>query len=246
MKASFVFRRAIQALLPATLLLAACSKSSTPAPAAPDQARVVLVHDDPNNSTRPIRVTVGTSESASLAYGANSGYQNIVTGSVIFKTTIAATGGATLNMETKTIAKDKSYSYFVYSGANQGSALGLLTEDDLTTPAAGTAKVRLVYVGQNLPSPLGLSKPGSNNTLVAVIPPLGSGSASAFVTIPAGTDSYNLVNASSNTIFPFAGASVLATNFASGRIYTIVLRGTSNATAPTDIEKFTLDLITNN
>lgn len=246
MQTSFILRCAFQALLPATLLLAACSKTDQPAPAAPDQARVLVAHDDANNSTRPIKVTVGATEGPSVAYGANSGYQTVKTGALAIRTNIAATGGAQINTENKTLEKDKSYSYFVYSGVGQATntALGVWAEDDLSAPAAGMAKVRLVHVGQGLASPLGLSKPGASGTLDAIVPPTGAGAPSAFVSIPTGTASYNLVNANKNTIVPLAGASVLSTNFAAGKIYTIVIRGSSNPA--TTNEQFTLDLITNN
>jgi hypothetical protein len=237
------------ALLTLTALatLGACSKDdeATPAP-APDQARVVLVHDAANLSTFPIKLTVGTSEGPAVTYGTNSSYQNVSTGVLEIKTNIAAAGGALLNTDVKTLGKDKSYSYFVFSGVGQpaNTALGVWAEDDLSAPTTGTAKVRLVHVGQGLVSPLGLSKPGSTGMLEQVVPTTTTGTASAFVSIPAGTASYNLVNTNNNTIVPAAGASVLATNFTAGNIYTIVIRGSS--TPATTNEQFTLDLITHN
>jgi hypothetical protein len=246
MTTALILRRAFQAVLPATLLLAACGKDDKPAPAAPDQARVLVSHNDANNSARSIKVTVGTTEGPSVNYGANTGYQTVGVGAFDIKTNIAATGGAQINTENKTLAKDKSYSYFVYSGVGQATntALGVWTEDDLSAPASNTAKIRLVHVGQGIVSPLGLSRPNASGMLDAVVPPTTAGSASAFVSIPTGTASYNLVNSSMNTIVPLAGTAVLSTNFAAGKIYTMVIRGSSNpATAN---EQFTLDLITNN
>jgi hypothetical protein len=241
-----LFSLALRALLPATVLLASCGKDDEPAAPAPDKSRVMLVHDAANLSTFPIKLTVGSGDAGpSVNYGANSGYQSAATGVLEIKPSIAASGGAQLTTDIKTLGKDKSYSYFVFSGVSQpaNTALGVWTEDDLSVPASG-AKVRLVHVGQGLVSPLGLSKPNSGGTLTAVISPVGSGTASDFVTIPVGTASYNLVNANNNTIVPLAGASVLATNFVAGKIYTIVIRG-SSAPATTN-EQFTLDLITNN
>jgi hypothetical protein len=246
MKTPFILRRAILAMVPAVLLLASCGKDDDPVVVTPDQARVLLVHEAANLSTFPIKLTVGTAVGPSVNYGANSGYQTVATGVLEVKPSIAATGGALLTTDVKTLGKDKSYSYFVFSGVSQpaNTALGVWTEDDLTAPTAGNAKVRLVHVGQGLVSPLGLSKPNSGGALTAVVPTIVSGTASDFVSIPAGTASYNLVNSNNNTIVPLAGASVLATNFTAGKIYTIVIRGSS---APaTANEQFTLDLITNN
>jgi hypothetical protein len=251
MKTSFVFRRAIQALLPATLLLAACGKSDTPAPAVtPDTAKVLAVHGAVNNSTRPIKVTVGDKEGPSVAYGTNTPYQTIATGNLAVKATIDASGGATLYNMPQTVAKDKSYSFFAYSVPGQSTATvsGLWVEDVLTAPAVATnAKVRLVHIGQDLDSPLTLSKtPSGGGALVAVTTATAAGQASAFVEIPAGTASYNLANSSNSAIQPAFGGAVLATPFVAGGIYTIIVRGASAATAPTDNEKFTLQLIKNN
>lgn len=247
METSFILRKAFQAMIPAVLLLASCGKDDDPVTPEPDKSRVMLVHEAANLSTFPIKLTVGTGDAGpSVNYGANSGYQTAATGVLEIKPSIAATGGALLTTDVKTLGKDKYYSYFVFSGVSQpaNTALGVWTEDDLTAPASGMAKIRLVHVGQGLVSPLGLSKPGTTGTLTAVIPTITTGTASAFVSIPSGTASYNLVNANNNTIVPLAGASVLGTNFAAGKIYTIVVRG-SSAPATTN-EQFTLDLITNN
>ncbi|TGE19937.1 DUF4397 domain-containing protein [Hymenobacter elongatus] len=231
--------------LPAALVLAGCGKDDeSPAP-APDQANVLTVHAAANNSTLPIKSTIGDRESANVSYGANSGYRKVLTGSLPVKVTIAAAGGATLTSGTQTLAKDRYYSYFVYSAVGQATntSANLWVEDDLTVPTTG-AKVRLVHVGQGLVSPLGLSRPDGSGMLVPVVTPISSGAASAFVAIPSGTASYNLVNATNNTIVPLAGASVLATNFAAGKIYTIVVRGSSSPA--TSNEQFTIDLITHN
>jgi hypothetical protein len=242
--ATALHRTFLLAALPAALAFASCGKDD-PDPVAPDQARVLTVHAAANTSTLPIKSTIGDKEGPNVTYGTNSGYQTVGTGNMAVKAAIAASGGATLYSGTQSLGKDKSYSLFVYSAVGQAvnTASTLWVEDDLTAPTTG-AKIRLVHVGQGLASPLGLSKPNSTGSLEPVVAATAAGAASAFVSVPAGTFSYNLVNASGNTIVPLVGASVLSTNFQSGKIYTIVIRG-SNSPA-SDNERFTLDLITNN
>ena len=250
MKTSFFLRSAFGALLPATLLLAACGKSDTPAPTpAPDTAQVLAVHAAVSNSTRNIKVTVGDKEGPTVAYGTNSSYQSVTTGNLTVKAAIDAAGGATLYSVAQTLSKDKSYSFFAYSIPGQSTAAvsGLLVEDNLTLPASGTAKVRLVHVGRDLESPLTLSRtPSGGGALAAVTTATATGQASAFVEVPAGTASYNLANSSNAAIQPAFGGAVLATPFVAGGIYSIIVRGAVSTSAPTDNEKFTLQLIKHN
>lgn len=246
----FSFRSALRALLPAALLLASCSKEDKPTPpVVPDRASVLTIHAAANNSANPIKATIGGTDGSTVAYGASSAYQSFGTGTLAISATIAAAGGAVLFSGNQSLVKDKAYSFFVYNLPSQAAntAAGLFVEDDLTAPTvAGSAKVRLVHVGQSLVSPLGLSKPDASGTgtLTAVVPPVAAGASSTFVNVPAGMASYNLVNATGNTIVPLFGAAVLSTDFAAGKIYTIVVRGASPAA--TDNEKFTLTLITHN
>ena len=251
METSFIFRRALQALLPATLLFASCGKNDMPAPpVAPDTAKVLAVHGAVNNSTRPIKVTVGDKEGPSVIYGTNTSYQTIATGNLAVKAAIDASGGATLYNTSQVAVKDKSYSFFAYSipGQSTGTVSGLWVEDALTAPATATnAKVRLVHIGQDLESPLTLSRtPSGGGALAAVTTATTVGQASAFVEIPAGTASYSLANSNNSAIQPAFGGAILATPFVAGGIYTIVVRGASVAAAPTDNEKFTLQLIKHN
>ncbi len=246
----FALRSALQVLLPAALLIASCSKKDEPAPVqAPDTAQVLAVHAAVNTSTRSIKVSVGDKEGPAVAYGTNSNYQTVGTGNLTLKTTIDATGGATLYSMPQTLSKDKSYSYFAYSAPAQstGTVSGLFVEDNLTAPAAGTAKVRLVHVGQDLDSPFTLSKtPSSGGALVPVTAATAAGQASAFVEVPAGAGSYNLANSGNAAIQPAFGGAVLGTSFVAGGIYSVIIRGATTASAPTDNEKFTLQLLKHN
>lgn len=250
MKTSIFLRGAFGALLPATLLLAACGKSDSPAPTpAPDTAQVLAVHAAVNNSTRNIKVTVGDKEGPTVAYGASTSYQTVGTGSLVVKAAIDAAGGATLYSVAQTLGKDKKYSFFAYSipGQSTGTVSGLFVEDNLTAPASGTAKIRLVHVGQDLETPLTVSRtPTGGGGLVAITTATAIGQASAFVEVPAGTASYNLANSGNAAIQPAFGGTVLATSFVAGGIYSIIVRGALNASAPTDNEKFTLQLLKHN
>lgn len=243
-----VFRRPLATALPALLLVAACSSKDDPIIPAPDVAHVLAVHAAVNNSTRPIKVTVGDKVGAPVAYGTFTAYQTVDVGNKPLLVDIDAQGGARLYGTAATFAKDKYYSFFAYSAPGQSTATvsGLLAEDDLTAPASGMAKVRLVHVGQDLESPLTLSKvPGNGGALAPVTAAVAAGQASPFVQVPAGTASYNLANSSNSATQPVNGGSVLGTSFVAGKIYSIVVQG-SMANAPTNAERFTLTLITHN
>ena len=233
--------------LPALLAFSACGdKKDEPVPA---QSRVKFVHASYVNSLRPLKASVGAQTGPTIAYGADTPYQTVAAGSQVVKVDIASTGGSNVYSAPQTLGQDKAYTFFAYDAAGQpaGTVAGLLAEDNLTAPAAGKAKVRLVHVGFGLDSPLSLARvPQGGGALAAVTTPVAAGAASAFVDIDAGTGSYNLANSNNASIQPAFGASVLGTPFVAGGIYSIVIRGTTNTIAPTDTEKFTLQLIKHN
>jgi hypothetical protein len=244
-----LFPRPLLLAVPAILAFSACGKDDKPAPAAPDKARVLAVHAAVNQSTRPIKVSVGDKQGPSVAYGSNTGYQEVGTGSLSVKAMIDATGGATLYDASQTLAKDKHYSFFAYNAPMQTASTvsGLFVEDNLAAPAANMAKIRLVHLGLNIDSPLSISRtPTGGGALTAVTTLTAAGQASAFVEVPAAMGNYNLANSSNSAIQPAAGAAVLATPFVNGGVYSIIIRGASVMSAPSANEYFTLQLLKHN
>lgn len=239
MKTSFVFRRAIQVLLPATLLLAACGKKDTPAPTpAPELGKVAIINGAANVNVAT-KVLIDEVEKASLAYGQVSSYQTVTAGTRTFK---IMGGTSTLATQPLNIEKDKNYSYFIYNTGTTNATTGLLVNDDLTapvtTPAPGKVKIRLVHIGQGIgtvggqgtAAPINLSE-AQTVGYADRIPNVTFGTASQFLEINAGT--FNLAittgTAPSNN-FQFnvgdgTGTGTGTKNFVAGKIYTIVVRG---------------------
>ncbi len=239
MKTSLIFRRALQALLPATLLLAACGKKDVPAPTPVVETGRVAIINGAANVNVATKVLIDDIEKASLSYGQVASYQTVNAGAHTFKVN---GGTTTLVSQAVTIDKDKPYSYFIYNPGPGNATAGLLVADDLTvpatTPAPGKARVRLVHLGQGLGTvggqgpavPINLSEAqtvGYADRIASVA----FGTASVFLEINAGT--YNLAittGTAPSNLFQFnvgdgSGGGTGTKVYEAGKIYTIVVRG---------------------
>ena len=108
METSFIFRRALQVLLPATLLLAACGKDDEPTPpVVADQGRINLYHTAASANVG-LKFLFDDAEAASLNYGQNSGYKSINTGSRVLKVNVASSSTTAAAPLTVTVEKDKN------------------------------------------------------------------------------------------------------------------------------------------
>ncbi|RSK35159.1 DUF4397 domain-containing protein [Hymenobacter metallilatus] len=225
-----LFRPALLlAALPTALAFSACSNddddNATP---VPDQGKVTAVHAAPNANVK-VSLLVDDKSVKDLNYGENSGYLAVDAGSRVFKINVAGSS-TTVATATQTVAKDKNYSLFAYSPTTQANSISAIwVEDDLTAPAANQAKVRVVHLGLNAPSPVKLSQEtvaGSTD-----VPGISAafGAASAFASVPAGT--YNLLvttGAASTKVVAVGDGSGSGTgtkNYEAGKIYTVVVRG---------------------
>jgi hypothetical protein len=241
METPFILRRALQAMLPAVLLLASCGKDDDPAvPPVADAGKINAYHQAASANVG-VKVLFDDAEKATLTYGQSSNYQSVNTGSRTIKINVASSG-TTAATQTVTVEKDKNYSYFAY--ANTASTVaGLFLTDDLTAPTSGNAKIRLVHLAQgSVSTPLkisstsvaGLVDVSGVNVLFAGAAPTAGASvgASEFVSIPAG--SYNLsVTTGTPSISVAAvgdgtGAGTGTKNYESGKVYTIIYRGINN------------------
>ncbi|WP_046245996.1 DUF4397 domain-containing protein [Hymenobacter terrenus] len=238
MQTSFILRRAIQAILPATLLLAACDKDDKPAPPAPDQGRVLISHSAAAANTQ-VTAFVNDQQVGQLNYGQASGYLNVNTGTAKLRIN---SGANTVANQDLVVAKDQNYSVFAYSpNATIGSVALLQVPDDLTVPTTGTAKVRIVHLGVGAATPVRLSIPsatptGAPNDLTTDV---AFGTASSFVVVNAGPLSLSVTSAATPRTQVVAvgdgtGAGTATTKtFESGKIYTVVVRGIAGSSVPT-------------
>ena len=227
----FALRSALQVLLPAALLIAGCSKKDEPAPTpAPDQGKVMFINAASHVSTLTLKFLVDNSEKASLAYGANSGYQGISTGSRSVQVTSGSQSALT---QAITVVKDKNYTFVSAPAPTTATVNGFLFADDLNAPAATKAKIRVINLGENLSTPVRLSQVTAVPGAAIIVPDVAGSAASPFVEFTPGNN-YSLVVAdNTNTTLASlgdgSGSGMGTKNFEAGKIYTVVLSGTSGS-----------------
>ncbi|MET4105425.1 DUF4397 domain-containing protein [Hymenobacter sp. UYP22] len=231
-----LFRPAVLlAALPAALAFSACGNddndNNTP---APDQGKVVVVHAAAA-ATAAITPVFDNQQGSSLTYTQNSGYLGVNVGSPQLR--LVNGTGTTVVSRTLAVAKDQSYSVFVYSPtASIGSAELLSVTDDLTAPAANQAKIRLVHLAVGAPSPVRLTVPSAvpGTPGTDVTPDVAFGTASAFFAINAGSPTLTITSAGTPrpvvlTVGDGSGSGTGTKNYEAGKIYTILVRGIAGA-----------------
>lgn len=223
---SLLRRSALFAALPAAVAFTSCSDDDDNNTPTPDQGRVLVSHAAASANVR-VRVLADDTELGQVDYGQSSAYVNATTGTRAIKVNVASSG-QTAATQTLAVAKDQYYSVFAY--AQTATTVGALAvNDDLTAPTSGNAKIRVVHLGLNAPTPVKLSQ---QTVAGAVDIPGVSASfptASAFASIPAG--SYNLLVTSGSPSLTLTavgdgtGSGTGTKNYEAGKIYTVVVRG---------------------
>lgn len=207
--------------------------------------------DDHNTTTTPTKPTakvmftnacIGTgnldvylndsilNKASNIAYMANSGYVSINPGSA--KTAfVLQNANIDLVDTTLTYTANANYSVFATGAVNKASLF--TTTDDLTVPASGKAKVRLINLSaDNLSESMYVGNTKIDSGVIYK-------EATPFVTVNAGTS--NVIVQDPNNV-PMS-KTLSGQVFASGKIYTIILTGTSNASGNSAL---TLTVINNN
>ncbi|MCB2376223.1 DUF4397 domain-containing protein [Hymenobacter sp. BT635] len=247
-------RRFLLAVVPAALVFAGCSKDDESVTPTPDQGRVLFVHAAASSAGAVKFVANDNKEVGSLTFGTNSPYTSVVAGAQSIKINDATTGTTALT-QALAVEKDKSYSVFAYSPTSAlGSVASLAVSDDLTAPATGKAKIRLVHLGVGSPNSVSLSVPNPTIGTTDIISNVAFSTASGFTEINPGT--YNLAvsigSGATATTEASVGDGTGGTNsstatkaYAAGKIYTVVLRGVKNNSIP-DAQRLKAILIENN
>lgn len=237
METTLILRRTAQVLLPATLLLAACSKSDTPAPTpAAETGKVTFINAASHIAPTTLKFLVDNTEKASQAYGSGSGYQSITTGN---RSLQVAAGTQTAFTMALVVEKDKNYTFVASPASSSSATNGLFFTDVLTAPATGKARIRVINLGQGVTTPVRLSQVTSTVTgpvVADIVTNVALNTASAFTEFTPGTYALSVLDNSAT-----AGASPLAQvgdgsgsgtgtkNYEAGKIYTVVFSGTSGS-----------------
>ncbi|NVO83806.1 DUF4397 domain-containing protein [Hymenobacter terrestris] len=221
---------ALLATLPAMLAFSACGDDDKDP--APQQGRVLLVHAA---AASPSQVTafVNDTQVGQLNYGQNSAYLNVNAGSPEFRIN---NGTQEITKKKLDIAANQNYSVFAYSPtATIGSADLISFADDLTAPATGQAKIRLVHLATGAPSPVRLSVPALVGTAPSdITPDVAFGTASAFISVNAGTAPTLTVTTTGTprttllTVGDGSGSGTGTKTLEAGKIYTVLVRGIAN------------------
>lgn len=236
----------LAAALPAAFAFSACGDDDDDTPPAPDQGKVMLVHAAASANIQ-VTALVNDQQVSQLTYGQNSAYLAVNAGSPTLK--INNSAGQTAVSQVLTVAKDQNYSAFAY--APSATTVGLIPiTDDLSAPASGQAKVRVVHLALNAPATVKLSQQTiagavdiPNVTATFPTSATATTAASSFVSVPAGN--YNLlVTSGSPSVTVVAagdgsgtGANGTATatatrNYEAGKIYTVLVRGIAGSLDP--------------
>jgi hypothetical protein len=209
-------------------LLFACKKNNNNNTPQPD-ANVLLVNASPGDSAaRDFYFNDSKLNTQPVVYPANSGYLSIAPGGYTVKiaevNTINPQATGSINM-----GSAKSYSLFAYDTLLSGKIKMFATEDNLTAPASGKAKVRFFDL-----SPVNVAVDiYANDSLVFAnrnyADNVADNSKGSFISVDAGTYTVKLKLAGSGpNIAPLL---TLSNNvFSAGKIYTVFAKGTVTGT----------------
>lgn len=149
-----------------------------------------------------------------MAYTQTSSYATINAGT--HNVQFATSGTSTVNVSGGVYVNPGTYSTFYYSSDNTAVAV----QDDNTNPQPGKARVRFINLSSALNSSVDFGITGSNKIVTSLAYKIAS--------------AYNEVDAATSFSLYAAGASTatltIPTTIQAGKIYTIVISGTTQAT----------------
>jgi len=134
----------------ATLSLAiGCSEDNASTPTPTPQARVLVVHASPNAPGVDVLIDNQKVNQQPLTFPRNTGYLSVNAGTRNVKVNVAGTITTVINADLP-LEGNRNYSVFAIDSVSKISAL--VTNDDLTAPAAGKAHVRFIHLSPNAPA----------------------------------------------------------------------------------------------
>jgi hypothetical protein len=205
-------KKFIVSLSVVSLLFTACKKEDD----APAQARVMVTHASPNAPGVDLLIDDNKVNTAALTFPNSTGYLNVTAGTRNVKVNAAGTTTSVINANVNFEA-NKNYSVFACNTLTAIEAVVL--EDNLATPAAGKAHIRVVHLSPDAPT----VNVGVAGSTANVFTNLSFKQSTAFTPVDAGSYTFEVRVASNNAV----AISIPAT-LAAGKIYTIFARGFLN------------------
>ncbi len=208
-----------------SVLLGACKKNDA---AMLQDAKVVLVNAVARDSAAyDFYFNDVKLNSQSVRYPSGSGYLSLAPKNYTIKIAAANTINP-IATGSYTIGAGKNYSVFAYDSVMGGKIKVFATEDDLSAPAAGKAKVRFFHL-----SPVGIAVDVlANDSLVfanrSYADNVADNAKGAFRTVNAGSYTIKVKLAGSPESIP-ALLTLQNISFSAGTVYTIFAKGLVNA-----------------
>jgi len=198
--------------------LASCKKNNVDNTPQPDIAAFNVVNAAPGQTSFNFALDNQIVNGPALTFTDPTGYISAYTGTRKFDVTLGGTTQSVLT-DTLILEKDKYYSVFI---TGQSSLSTLITEDDVTTPATGKAKIRFIQLSPDAGS-LSLGIKGET----PLFPAQAFKTASAFIAIDPAQYIMEIKNDGGNAL------TESNITIAAGRIYTVwaggLLQGTGNS-----------------
>jgi len=194
------------AALAATALLLGCSDDDKTGPNGTAQVRVV--HGSPDAPAVDVLVE-GKEVLSDVSYLQSSPYLSVPAGTRNIRVNAANSTTTVINANA---AVTKDYAYTVIATNLLASIEPLVLEDDLTAPAAGNIKVRLVHGAPNVGQvDIYVTAPGANlATATPTLTAVPFKAASGYLEVPAGNYQVRITPTGTKTVAIDTGALTLA------------------------------------
>lgn len=186
----------------------------------------MFVNASPNGSNIDASVN-GSVVATNIAYPNNSGYKSVASGTSNITVTQTGTTTQVLN-GTTSFEAGSSYSFYVVDSTNKRKAV--ILKDDLSAPASGKAKIRVLHFSPNAPA-VDISIAGSGTSTInmnnrSFNDVSSNASYSAFQEVDAAGLTLTIKLAGTSTIL----ATVPVPALTAGKIYTFIIKGFAGGT----------------
>ncbi len=221
-------RTLLSFLLAASAFTAACSDNDSTGPAA-GEARVRVVHASPDAPA--VDVLVDDVEVLSdVPFRAASDYLDVAAGTRNLKVNAAGTGTSVIDAD---VALVDRAGYTVIASGLVADIAPIVLEDDASTPAPGTVRIRAVHGAPSAPAvDVYVTAPGADlASATPVLTNVAFGNAADYVDTPAGEYQVRVTPAGTRTVVIDSGALTLT----GGQVRTAIAVDAVGGGAPFDL-----------